>query len=456
MSEDAELLRLYAADHSEDAFAELIQRHVDLVYSAALRRVGGDRHRAEDVTQQVFAELARQAKGLATHPALVGWLYTTTRRAALRAIRTEQRRAAREQEANAMNELLRESPPEPDWDRLRPVLEDAMDELGETDRHAVLLRYFQNRSLRDVGSALGLNENAARMRVDRAVDKLRDVLRKRGVATSSALAAVISANAVQLAPAHLTVTLAATSLAAATAGTGTITLLHLMTATQVKIGLTALVMAGAATVLVVQHQAQEKLRDENGVLTRQVAQLKTDNDGLAKRLDAQVGTGSADQSGADSQREELLRLRGEVGVLRRQNESLTKAVSSSQTSTPRQQTRASSEPSAPLPPDYPKTPDLAAQRIFEAWGRGDWETFLTNYGQPGVPREMYEQAFTAEFKSNLLGMQIISVGQPTNGFYPGHFFIPYEVQFQNGETHSHRLSIKQDPASQRYYFDGGF
>src|SRR5580698_4362914 len=124
MSEDAELLRRYAVEHSEAAFAELIRRHVDLAYSAALRLVNGDTHRAQDVTQQVFAEFARQAKRLMRHPAPVGWLYTTTRLIALRIIRTEQRRSAREQEANTMNELFLESTPEPDWSRLRPVLED--------------------------------------------------------------------------------------------------------------------------------------------------------------------------------------------------------------------------------------------------------------------------------------------------------------------------------------------
>ena len=129
MTEDVELLGRYATEHSEAAFAELTQRHVDLVYSAALRLVNGDVHSAQDVTQQVFTEVARQAKALARHPALVGWLYTTARQMALRANRTEQRRKAREQEANTMNELLQDDSPPADWTRLRPVLEDAMHEL---------------------------------------------------------------------------------------------------------------------------------------------------------------------------------------------------------------------------------------------------------------------------------------------------------------------------------------
>ncbi len=162
MNEDAELLGRYASEHSESAFIELIRRHVNLVYSAALRLACGDTHRAEDVTQQVFSELARQAQRLRKHPALDGWLYTTTRLLALRAHRTEQRRKAREQAANAMNELLRIPAPEPAWDDLFPVLDEAMHKLGEKDRVAVLLRYFQNKSLKEVGTMLGLSENAER------------------------------------------------------------------------------------------------------------------------------------------------------------------------------------------------------------------------------------------------------------------------------------------------------
>ena len=159
------------------------------------------------MTQQVFAEVARQAKRFARHPALVGWLYTTTRLMALRANRTEQRRQAREQEAYAMNELLQDDSPESDWNQLRPVLEDAMHELDDKDRHAVLLRFFQNRTLDEVGVALNLYENAARMRVERALDKLRGKLARRGItATAAALAALISANAVQAAPAGFAAT----------------------------------------------------------------------------------------------------------------------------------------------------------------------------------------------------------------------------------------------------------
>jgi RNA polymerase sigma factor (sigma-70 family) len=284
MSENAELLRRYSVEHSEAAFTELVRRHVDLVYSAALRLMNGDAHRAQDVTQQVFIEFARQARRLMSHPAPVGWLYTTTRLVALRAIRTEQRRRAREQEATTVNELLREPTPEPDWVLLRPVLEDAMHELGEKDRHAVLLRFFQNKSLKEVGMALGLGENAARMRVTRALEKLHSLLKHRGVTLSvAALGTVLTAEAVTAAPAGLAVTISSVALAGAAAGTGTsLTLLKAMIMTKLQLGISALVIAGATTALVVQHQAQIKLREENQSLRQQMTKLQTENERLSK------------------------------------------------------------------------------------------------------------------------------------------------------------------------------
>ena len=286
MNEDAQLLRRYASEHSESAFAELIQRHVDLVYSAALRLVNGDAHAAQDLTQQVFTELARQAKSLARHPALVGWLYTATRQMAWRALRSDQRRAAREQMAQTMNELLRQPAAEPDWEHLRPVLDDAMHQLNHADRVAVLLRFFKNKSLREVGLELGLTENAARMRVERALDKLRQGLARKGVtSTTAALALVLSGNAVNSAPAGIVAALAGVSLAGAASQTGTIvSMLKFMAATKLKIGLSALAIAGVAVTLVLEHQAWLHAREENDTLRRQIAQLKADNDALSTRL----------------------------------------------------------------------------------------------------------------------------------------------------------------------------
>jgi RNA polymerase sigma factor (sigma-70 family) len=281
MNEDADLLRRYVDGRSESAFAELVARHVDLVYSAALRLVNGDAHRAQDVTQQVFTELARLAKPLRDHPTLVGWLYTTTRFVALRITRTEHRRKAREQEAHAMNELQREPESSTDWTALRPVLEEAMHELNEGDRLAVLLRFFQNKSFQEVGATLGINENAARMRVDRALDKLQALLARRGITSAgTALAALLSTQTVGAAPPTFAANLASVSLAGAATGTTANSLLafKLMATTKLKGAVIVAAFAGLAGTLLVQHQAQLKLRQENQSLHDQVARLESDRE----------------------------------------------------------------------------------------------------------------------------------------------------------------------------------
>ena len=214
MTPDCELLRRYAELGDEAAFAEVVNRHVDLVYSAALRLVGGDAHLAQDVAQGVFTALARQARSLTKHASITGWLYTTTRYTAGNFRREQHRRIAREQEAYAMEQPVHIPAAEINWDALQPVLDEAVCALGATDREAVLLRFFENKSHREVGDVLGLGEEAARKRVDRALEKLRAHFARRGVAvTAGVLAATIGANSVQAAPVGLAATLSGASLA---------------------------------------------------------------------------------------------------------------------------------------------------------------------------------------------------------------------------------------------------
>src|SRR5208283_1108825 len=173
MLEEASLLREYADSRNEAAFAKVVGRHFDGVYSAALRRVGGDEHLAKDVTQEVFVTLARSAAKVSLHPVLSAWLYVTTRNIAALKIRGDRRRRIREEEAAAMHDNSSQDDSGTAWDQVGPVLDRLMDDLGETDRRAILLRFIERRSFVEVGDALGLSENAARMRVDRALDKLR-------------------------------------------------------------------------------------------------------------------------------------------------------------------------------------------------------------------------------------------------------------------------------------------
>jgi len=202
MTEDARLLCRYTDDRSEEAFTELVRRHINMVYFAALRRVGGDCHLADDVTQSVFADLARKAPSLKNRTVLTGWLYTSTRFAAAQTVRAEQRRRTHEQEVHNMNEL--NSTPEPGWDQLRPIIDEAMDELNEREREAILLRFFENLPLAEVGAKFSSSPDAARMRIDRALDKLRGSLAKRGIAsTSVALAAIFASQSGLAAPSGL-------------------------------------------------------------------------------------------------------------------------------------------------------------------------------------------------------------------------------------------------------------
>jgi RNA polymerase sigma factor (sigma-70 family) len=295
---------------------------VDLVYSAALRLVNGDVPAAQDLTQQVFTEVARQAKRLARHPALVGWLYTTTRLMALRVNRTEQRRKAREQEANTMNELLHDDTPPADWSQLSPVIEDALHELSEKDRHAILLRFFQNKTLNEVGTGLNLTENAARMRVERALDKLRGQLARRGITTTvSALAAVVSANAVQSAPAGFAATISTAAIAGSSihvstliAATKTIT----MTTLQKTIVATSLAIAAGTGIYAVHQGSQlrgqiQTLQQERAPLTAQIQQLEQERKQATHQLAALEEENARLKSGQNAT--ELLKLRGQVGVL---------------------------------------------------------------------------------------------------------------------------------------------
>ena len=317
MQPDNELLRQYASTGSESAFAELVKRHVNLVYSAAVRQVGGDAHLAHDVAQSVFTDLARKAASLCRRESLTGWLYTSAYFTASKMVRSEIRRRKREEQF--MRGPAPDNASDSDWEQLRPIIDAAMHGLKDSEREAVLLRYFENRPYAEVGAKIGLNENAARKRVERALEKLRGLLAKRAITTTSALASIISANAIQVAPPTLAATLTNASLATAGAGTA---FWNIMAATKLQIGLGALIVAGAVTAIVLQ-QAQHKLRAQNRSLAQELAQLKTDNADLSN----QISAASNSQSPSNDQQAELLRLRAEVTRLRTtKNQLVTKTL----------------------------------------------------------------------------------------------------------------------------------
>ncbi len=195
--DDDQLLRAYVLDRSEAAFREVVRRHIAVVQGVVRRQAGIDAHLADDVTQRVFIALARKAHALRDRATLVGWLYTAARLEAARAVRSEARRRNRETGAGAMNDSpTEESPAALSWEQLQPVLDDAMAQLGETERNAVLLRFFSGRSFAEVGGVLRISEDAARKRVERAVEKLRQALGRHGiVSTASALGATLEMHA---------------------------------------------------------------------------------------------------------------------------------------------------------------------------------------------------------------------------------------------------------------------
>lgn len=245
MTRDAELLHEYARTGAEGAFRELVDRHVSMVYSAALRQAHGNVHLAEELSQLVFAELARKAAQLTSHPTMAGWLYTSVRLTAANARRSEHRRQRRQVEYHAMSHLDYSESPENTWAEVRPVLDDALHELGEADRAALVLRFFEGLNLRQVGEQLGLTENAARMRVERALDKLQELLSKRGIrSTSAALAVALLAGAIISTPAGLAasiVTTAVTSHAASSATAASVKFLKLTMSTKKLVVVAAVV-----------------------------------------------------------------------------------------------------------------------------------------------------------------------------------------------------------------------
>jgi RNA polymerase sigma factor (sigma-70 family) len=258
------LLADYAANGSERAFRELVARYVDLVYSTALRLVEGDTHRAEDVAQTVFVDLARMATKLSPNSMLGGWLHRHTCFVARTVMRGERRRQARERQAMEMSAL--DNHPDIALAEIAPVLDEAINELGADDRDAILLRFFERRNLRSVGDALGINENVAQKRVARALQELATLLRRRGFTLPvAALATGLTAGAVTAAPAGLALSIAGTVFAGAGAAGGAgLTSAKVAVMAKIKVGvICATLAAGLVTVLFLQHQSKARLRAES-------------------------------------------------------------------------------------------------------------------------------------------------------------------------------------------------
>ncbi|MBI5767987.1 MAG: sigma-70 family RNA polymerase sigma factor [Verrucomicrobia bacterium] len=303
--DDVALLRRYVADRSEAAFAELVRRRIGLVYAVAVRQCGGDAHLAEDVTQEVFADLARKAGTLMARPALSGWLYRGAHFAASDVVRAERRRRAREEASGRMNETTGEAAGGMvDGEKLRPMLDAAMTDLDDDDRDAVTLRYIEEKSYAEIGRALRLAEDTARKRVERALDKLHAALARRGVtSTNAALALALANQAAATVPAGLVASVTAGALAGAATGAGAVGWgLAGFMGTKATVGIVgALVLAGIGTAwwgTAQARQAEEAL----AAAKREQAALNAKLNGL----EAQVQTETRRVAAAEAENARLL------------------------------------------------------------------------------------------------------------------------------------------------------
>jgi RNA polymerase sigma factor (sigma-70 family) len=318
MTSDLELLQNYARNKSEESFAALVNRHLNLVYSAAFRQVRSPQL-AEEVAQSAFTDLARNAGKLKADTILTAWLYQVTRRTAIDVVRREARRQLREQIATEMNTMNATAA---DWTHIEPLLDEAMHALDDTDRAAVLLRYFENKSLREVGQTLGTSEDTAQKRVSRAVERLREFFAKHGVTVgASGLVVVISANAIQAAPVGLTVTISTVTALAGTiiATTATATAIKTIAMTTLqKTLITAAIAAAVGTGIYEAHQTStlrdqvQNLQQQQAPLKEQIQQLQQERDDATRQL----ASLRDENERLNRNTAELFKLRGEVGALR--------------------------------------------------------------------------------------------------------------------------------------------
>jgi RNA polymerase sigma factor (sigma-70 family) len=312
-----ELLAVYARDGSEAAFREIVVRYLNLVYSSAVRLLCGNSQLAEEVAQMVFIDLARKARGLSSRVMLGGWLHRRTCHVAATLLRAERRRKNRERQAMEISN--QQDHTEGNLARVAPILDEALNQLSAADRAAIILRFFEQRNFRSVGEALHSTEDAARMRVTRALDKLHTHLGRRGVTlAATALAAGLAAEAATAAPAGLADTIAGTALAAAASVGGvSANLIKVLTMMKTKasivggVTLVAIAMLLVSQRLAQSHLAVVQLRQENDFLRDQVGRAES----LARR-EAPVSDAAAELDRLRAAQGELPRLRDEASRLR--------------------------------------------------------------------------------------------------------------------------------------------
>jgi RNA polymerase sigma factor (sigma-70 family) len=419
---DLELLDQYARENRQDAFSTLLDRHLRLVYSAALRQVRSP-ELAEEVAQSVFADLARNAGKLEQDTVLTAWLYQVTCRAAIDVVRRESRRQRREQIAVDLSTMNSNST---EWTVIEPLLDEAMEALDPPDRTAILLRYFEDKSLREVGEWLGTSEDAAQKRVSRALDQMREFFSRRGRAIGvGALAAVISANAVQSAPVGLNAAILASAAISGAGATiaGSIAITKTLAMTTVQ---KALIGAALATVvgtgLYEAHRASD-LQQQVQALREQSVAASKQNDPLLRQLgeaNRQLAELKAQNDILRRNAADLPRLRGEVGRLRdnagSNNDPAADAAKSWIARAALLKERLQQTPGAKIPEFQYLTEqdwlnaakndlnsDEDYRRAFSGLRSAAENTFITSELKPALTQ--YQQANNGQFPSDLSQLQ---------------------------------------------------
>jgi len=277
MTESQKLLEDYVSNDSESSFRELVARYLGLVYSTALRLVDGEVTLAEDVAQTVFVDLARLGGTLSKEVMLGGWLHRHTCLVARKTVRGERRRRAREREAVEMNALQDHS--EANLAQVRPILDEAINQLGREDRAAILLRFFERQDFRSVGKTLGSTEDTAQKRVTRALEKLRSLLKHRGVTfTATALGAALAGEAETAAPAGLAESIAGTALASAASGGTALSLLKIIGVTKLKLGIMSAIVVAGIGLLIWQPLKNDRFHPRNLAAPRPTLLSNTNED----------------------------------------------------------------------------------------------------------------------------------------------------------------------------------
>jgi RNA polymerase sigma factor (sigma-70 family) len=322
MRDDEHLLLQYATEHSDSAFAELVARYINLVYSTARRLAGPQAHLVEEIAQLVFIDLARKAATLPSGIILSGWLYRHTGYVAANLLRAERRRKRREETAMQMRES--DENKEPSWERIAPHLDDGLNKLSRSDRDVIVLRFFKQQDLRTLGMALGISEDAAQKRVSRALTKLRSFLTRRGInLTVATLASVMGTEAVTAAPAGLAGSIATRAASiVATLGKGvSLGPLQRIAGKKLELGLVSILSVSIVLPLAVYHRGQVRLEAQDAMFPKSIRQLRAVTTSIQPAPELPITTILPNPTFGD-----LLKLRGQIGGLRARAQGLRKVA----------------------------------------------------------------------------------------------------------------------------------